>query len=81
MLSLVTGEVTTRQRRDPRFWPGTRTGRRIVPRLSAYPYISSADLQVGCLVGLLAHTRTLAAWTPPVQPLWRAALLESAIYG
>jgi hypothetical protein len=26
--------------------------------LNAYPYISSADLQVGCLVGLLARTRT-----------------------
>jgi hypothetical protein len=48
---------------------------------SAYPYTSSADLQVGCLVGLLARTRTLSAWTSPVRPLWRAALLEHAICG
>ncbi len=27
-------------------------------------------------MGLLAHTPLLAAWTPPAQPLWRAALLE-----
>jgi hypothetical protein len=26
---------------------------------------------------VLASRRTLAAWTPPVQPLWRAALLEA----
>jgi hypothetical protein len=31
--------------------------------------LGSADLQVGCLVGLLARARTLPAWTPPVQPL------------
>jgi hypothetical protein len=30
---------------------------------SAYPYISSADLQVGCPVGLLAHKRTLRQYS------------------
>ena len=49
--------------------------------LGTYLYISGADLQVGCRVGLLARTRTLAARKPPVQPLWRATLLEDAIYG
>jgi hypothetical protein len=36
-----------------------------------YLYIGSADLQVGCPVGLQSHRRRpLAAWTPPVQPVF-----------
>jgi hypothetical protein len=42
--------------------------------LRAYPLTGSADLQVGCSVGLQTHRRCLAAWTPPVQPVWRPAL-------
>jgi hypothetical protein len=42
--------------------------------------MSSADLRVGCLASLLAREPILAAWTPPVQPLLRAAQLECAIY-
>jgi hypothetical protein len=29
----------------------------------------SADLQVGCPVGLQTHRHRLAAWTPPAQPI------------
>ena len=32
--------------------------------------LSSADLQAGCRVGLQAPTSPLAAWTPPVQPVY-----------
>jgi hypothetical protein len=42
--------------------------------------LGSADLQVGCGVGLLARTGLLAARTPPVQPLWRAALLVYVVF-
>jgi hypothetical protein len=43
--------------------------------------IGSADLQVGCRAGLLARAGTLAARTPLVQSLLRAALLKCAING
>ena len=35
--------------------------------------MGSADLQVGCSVGLQTHRRYLVAWTPPVQPTWKSA--------
>jgi nicotinamide mononucleotide transporter len=53
------------------------------PRLqrSAWHWICSADLQIGCRVGLQAHAWRLAAWAPPKRPFWRAALSRRAIPG
>ena len=45
-------------------------------RLRAYPKMGTAGLQAGCRAGLLTRTSLLAAWTPPVQPVWRPAVPE-----
>ena len=33
--------------------------------------MSSADVPVGCRVGLPARARVQIAWTPPAYPVWR----------
>jgi hypothetical protein len=51
-------------------------GFRGIAILRTYPEIGTAGLQAGCRAGLLTRTSLLAAWTPPVQPVWRPALLQ-----